>query len=173
MKSSTALKIFVPLGIVVALVLVLGGSYIGAYNYGAQMDNRVVAEYDDMKNVLGQYSLKVTEAVQVPGMKKDDLKEVTSAAMEGRYGPDGSKAVFQWIKEQYPGSVTDELYVKIQQIIESGRNEFENSQRKFIDTRRQYQTELDSFWSGMWLSVAGRPKINLEDYKIIESSQVK
>jgi len=173
MKGKSYIGLLVGLGIMGMVGLVCGLSYISAYNYGARMDASLDADYSQMKNVLGQYSLKVNEAVQIPGMKKDDLKEVTSAAMAGRYGEGGSKAVFQWIQENYPGQVTDTLYLKVQQIIEAGRNDFANTQKKFIDTRRQYTYELDTLWKGTWLSVAGRPKVALDTYKLIESQHGK
>jgi hypothetical protein len=160
-------------GVLLVIVLVLAGSYISNYNYGNAAEKTIVAEYTNMENILGQYSLKVKEAVQVPEMKTDDLSRVMREAMTGRYGPDGSKAAFQWIQENYPGQVSDALYTQIQQIMEAGRNKFENAQTKFIDTKRAYETNLGYFWKGMWLRIAGYPTINLDDYKIITSSHAQ
>ncbi len=160
-------------GILVVLAGVVVGSYVSNYNYGNQAEQGIKAQYSNMENILAQYSLKVAEAAQVPGMKADDLAKVTRDAMTGRYGKDGSKATFQWIKENYPGQVTDALYVKIQQIIEAGRDKFENSQTKFIDTKRVYETNLGYLWKGFWLRVAGYPKIKLDDYKIISSDHAQ
>ena len=157
------------LGVLGAFVLVGAASFWTNYNYGNKAEKVIAAEYKNMENILAQYSLKVVEAAQVPGMKKEDLKEVMRDAMTGRYGPNGSKAAFQWIKENYPGQVTDDLYVQIQQIMESGRNKFENAQTKFIDTKRVYETNLGYLWKGTWLSIAGYPKIDLESFKIISS----
>jgi|SRR3989344_3461173 len=161
------------LGVIVAIVVVAFGSYVSNYNYGNRAEKTIVAEYENMENILGQYSLKVSEAAQVPGMKTDDLKTVLDGAMSGRYGKEGSKAVFQWIQENYPGQVSDTLYVQIQQIVEAGRNKFENAQTKFIDTKRVYETDLGSFWKGFWLSAAGYPKIKLAEYKIISSEHAQ
>ena len=125
-----------------------------------------------MENILAQYSLKVMEAGQVPSMYKDDLKEVITAAMTSKYGADGSKATFQWLKDQNI-NIDAGMYKQIQQIIESGRNKFENAQTKFIDTKRAYETNLGYLWKGMWMRIAGYPKINLDDYKIISSGHAK
>lgn len=160
-------------GVLLALALVIGGSYVSNYNYGNSAEKTIQAEYKNMENILAQYSLKVKEAAQVPGMKTDDLVRVTKEAMSGRYGENGSQAAFQWIKENYPGQVSDELYTQIQQIMEAGRNKFENAQTHFIDTKRQYETNLGYLWKGMWLRIAGYPKINLDDYKIISSGHAK
>ena len=65
------------------------------------------------------------------------------------------------------------MYTKIQQLIESGRNKFENTQTKFIDTKRAYQTSIDKLWSGLWLRITGYPKIDLDAYKIITSGHAQ
>lgn len=161
------------LGVVLTLALVGVVSYISNYNYGNRAEEGLVAEYTNMENILATYSLKVKEVAQVPGMKTEDLERVTREAMSGRYGEDGSKAVFQWINENYPGQVTDELYVQIQQVMEAGRNEFKNAQTKFIDSKRAYRTNLGYFWKGLWLRIAGYPKIDLEGFKIISSGHAQ
>lgn len=166
----TLIAILGVLGVIVAIAV---GSYVSNYNYGNAAEKTIAAEYENMENILAQYSLKVKEAAQVPGMKTEDLQAVMRDAMTGRYGENGSQAAFQWIQENYPGQVTDGLYVQIQQIMEAGRNKFENAQTKFIDTKRAYETNLGYLWKGMWLRIAGYPKINLDDYKIISSGHAK
>lgn len=162
-------------GVLAVIVLVVVSSYIGAYNRGVGFETTIEAQYKDMENVLAQYSLKVKEAVQIPGLKADDLSRITKDAMSGRYGANGSKAAFQWIKENYPGQVTDELYSKIQTLIEAGRNKFENHQRIFIDQMRAYKAEQRYFWSGFWMRLAGYPSAEFirADYKIISSEHAR
>lgn len=158
---------------VVFLVLVAGAgfmSYVSAYNYGNSLEVQLKAKKEDNKNVLAQYGQKVMEIAQVPEMYKNDLVEVTTAAIQGRYGADGSKATFQWLKEQNP-NLDASLYAKIQQVIESGRNDFQNSQTQLIDIRRSYETALGSFWQGMWLKFAGYPKITLSDFDIVSTDR--
>ena len=159
-------------GIIVVLVLVGVGSYVSNYNYGNMAENTIKAEYTNMENILAQYSLKVMEAGQVPTMYKDDMKEVMTSVMTARMGSDGSKATFQWFKE-HNINLDSSMYKQIQQIIESGRNKFENAQTKFIDTKRTYETNLGYLWKGMWLRIAGYPKIDLDKYKIISSGHAK
>ena len=155
------------------LVFVGISSYISNYNYGNMAENQIKARYKNMENILGQYSLKIKEIAKVPEMKTEDLEKVMKTAMEGRYGDDGSTAVFQWIQEAYPGQVTDAMYTQIQQAMEAGRNKFENEQTTFIEQVNIYEINLGYLWKGFWLSVAGYPKINLDDYKIISSSHAK
>jgi len=165
--------LFAVLGVLAVVLLVIIGSYVSNYNYGNEAEKGIKAGYSNMENILAQYSLKVKEVAQVPGMMTDDLKEVISAGMTGRYGEDGSKAVFQWIKEAYPGKVDPSIYKQIQQVMEAGRNKFENEQTKFIDVKRAYETNLGYLWKGFWLRMAGYPTINLDDYKIISSGHAR
>lgn len=160
--------------LVIALVVFVGMvgfmSYVSNHNYAVQTERTIVAEYENLKNILGQYSLKVSESIQLPKMKANDLSKIVREAMSGRYGTsDASKPTMLWITENYPGKITDDLYKQVGQIIESGRNKFENSQTKLIDVKRSYETKLGYFWSGMWLGYAGFPKIDLDDYQIIMS----
>jgi hypothetical protein len=170
----TGLVVAVSIGAVVGLAaFVLGGSYISAYNQGNRMEKVISATYQNNQNVLSTYYQKVQEVAQVPGMMKDDLKEVITGALAGRYGPNGSQAVFNWVKENYPGTVDASLYKKIQQVIESGRDEFKISQTRLIDQKRAYETELGSFWTGTWMRIAGYPKVNLADFKVILTTETK
>lgn len=157
----------------IAVAIVLAGivgicftGYVSAYNTGNRLEATIKATYEDNQNILAQYSNKVAEAAQVPAMQRDDLTKVVTAALEGRYGEDGSRAVFQMIQEQNP-TIDSTVYVKLQQIIEGGRKDFEVAQTRLIDQKRVYETALGSFWTGMWMRVAGYPTIDLAEFKIV------
>jgi len=169
----------ISVGLVVAIVAVaffglvgLTGfsSYVSAYNYGNKTEKQLIAVQQENKNILAQYGQKVQEAAQVPSMYTADLTKITNAAIQGRYGKDGSQATMQWLKEQNP-NLDPGLYRQIQQIIEAGRDNFENGQKGQIDLVRQYNTQLGTFWGGMWLKFAGYPKINLADFDIVSTDR--
>jgi hypothetical protein len=89
--------------------------------------------------------------------------------MEGRYGENGSQAVFQWIQEQNP-QLNNEIYTRLQVSMESGRKDFEVAQTTLIDQKRSYETELGFVWRGFWLRLAGYPKIDLDKYNAITNN---
>lgn len=167
-------------GIVIALIsalvililatAVLLGSYISANNYAATAEENIKATYQNNQNILGQCTLKVQEVGQVPGMYADDLKGVITAAVTGRYGADGSKAVMQWIQEQNPTSLSTELYSKVQVVMESCRNQFTGEQTILVDRIRAYETAQRLFWKGMWIRTAGFPTIDKKDFKLVLAS---
>ncbi len=165
-------KTLTTIGASVAVVGVLAISYISAFNAGNKAEQGIKAAYTDNTNVLSQYTLKISEAAQIPAMQRDDLTKVVQASLSARYGENGSQAAMQWLKEQNP-QIDSTVYTKLQQMIEAGRNDFTVAQTKLIDRKRGYETQLGSFWRGTWLSAAGYPKVNLADYKIVVSSQAK
>lgn len=168
--SKSVVAFLCSLGVVLVLVLVAIGSYVSNANYGNTAEQGIKATYANNQNILGQYTLKVQEAASVPAMYRDDLQKVMTSVLSGRYGKNGSQAVMQWIKEQnLPYDST--LYVKLQQIIEAGRNEFQTAQTHLIDEKRVYTTNLGYVWKGYWLAKAGYPKINLDDYKTITTEE--
>jgi hypothetical protein len=162
--SGALMSGLVVLGLVATLVLIGFVSYISAANYGNRAEKQLDAVWVDNQNVLAQYTLKVQEAAQIPEIYKNDLKEVVAAALQGRYGPDGSKGVFQWLKEaNIP--FDNAVYTKMMQIIEAGRNDFQKEQTRLIDVKRSYETELGYVWRGFWLRQAGYPTLDLAKYK--------
>ena len=157
------------IAILVILILVPITSYISAVNYSADIESRIEAEWENNKQILGQYSLKVAEAAQIPNMQTEDLVKIFTESNKSRYGESGSKASFQWLQENNP-TLDQTTYLKVQQLIESGRNKFENSQTKLLDAKRQYKKALKTFWRGMWLGIAEKPSIDLNAFNIITSA---
>lgn len=164
--------LIVLLAVILSFVAVGAASYITAYNFGNRAEKNIAAAYEDNKNVLSQYTLKVAEAAQVPAMQRDDLTRVIQAALTARYGEQGSKAAWSWIQEQNP-QINSEVYIRIQQIIEAGRTEFRVAQTRLIDLKRVYETGLGSFWRGLWLRIAGYPKVDLSKFNIVLSSDAE
>jgi hypothetical protein len=158
------------LGVIVLVALLGMTNYVQFANYGNRTEASLEAIRDNNKNIFAQYGQKVVEAAQVPDMARDDIIKIATASMQGRYGSDGSKATWQMIREQNP-SVDPKLYQKIQQLIEGGRNDFQNGQTKQLDAVRSYKTALGNVWGGFWLHLAGYPKIDLKEYTIITTDR--
>lgn len=162
------------LGAIVGIIVLAVVGFIGliaviaisAYNEGNRFEQTIKATFANNENILAQYGQKVLEASQVTEMNRDDILKTTRAAVEGRYGAEGSKAIFQAINESNP-TVDPMLYRKVQQIIEAGREEFKNNQTRLIDVKRSYETALGSFPKGMIMRFVGYPRIDLDKYRFI------
>lgn len=166
-KSTVSTALVVVLGVLTIMLFIAISvvvSYVSAANKGNRMEVTLNTTWTNNQNILGQYTLKLQEVASVPEMYKNDLKEIVSAEMSGRYGTDGSKANMQWIKE-HSQNFDSSMYTKVQQVVEAGRNEFQNAQTRMLDEKRVYETDLGSVWTGFWLKVAGYPKIDLTKFK--------
>ena len=161
------------LGFVGFLVIVVGMaivSYISAANYGNRMENQLLTKVENNQNIYANGTQKIIEIAQVPAMYVDDLTKVTQAAIGGRYGANGSQAVFQMLREQNP-QLDSKMYTKIQQVIESFRDEFKNNQTSMLDIRNTYKTALGTVWQGFWLKMAGYPKTDLSKFDIVTTDK--
>jgi hypothetical protein len=146
----------------VLVVLVCGSAYVTSANYGNASEQALKAKVSDSQNILANYTTSIAEMIQVPEMYKKDLGDIIDKTFKGRYGDGGSKAMFQFIKEQNL-NLDPSMYKNVQEKMEAGRNEFKDSQTSVIDLKRSYQTSLGSVWSGFWLARAGYPKMNLDE----------
>ncbi len=159
---------------VVALAVVFGiGGLFSANNYAVRAEREIQATWENNTNILGTYTTKIAEMAQVPGMQTDALKEVMRAAMEGRYGDNGSRAAVQWIREAYPGQVDNKLYQRLMETMDAGRTEFRDNQTRLIDQKREYETQLGTLPRSFFLSLMGFPKHDLSKYNVVISSSAQ
>lgn len=149
--------------VILSVVAVAAGSYISARNYGNAVEAQLDSILKNNQNIYANGTQKVLEVVQVPTMYKDDLKELVTADIQGRYGADGSKATMQWIKERNL-TLDVSMYTTIQQVVQGFRDDFAQNQKVMIDVKRSYVTQLGTFWRGFWLNLAGYPKLDLKQF---------
>lgn len=145
---------------------------ISAYNQGNEFETALSGTYKNNQNLLASYSQTVVEAAQVPAMQRDDIIAITKEAIGGRYGPDGSRAVFQAISERNP-QMSEKLYINIQQIVQAGRSKFEVGQTRLIDQTAAYRKALGTFPRGFIMGALGYPKVDLEKYNPIITQSVE
>jgi uncharacterized protein (UPF0333 family) len=152
-----------------ALVIIVP-SYISAANYGNRTEQALLTKVENNQNIYANGTQKIVEIAQVPAMYVADITKVTQAAIGGRYGANGSQAVFQMLREQNP-QLDAKMYTKIQQVIEAFRDEFKNNQTSMLDMRNSYKTALGNVWEGFWLARAGYPKTDLKQFDIVTTDK--
>lgn len=174
MKNQKGSVGVIVVGVLAVLVLISGilfGTYVSAYNTGVRYEAQIEKFHKASQNTLSNYTLKVKEMAQVPDMYVADLTQVIESTFQGRYGKDGSKALMQWIQEQNL-QFDSKLYLNLQAVMESGRDEFKLSQDRKLEICTQYEQELGYFWKGTWMGIAGYPKKDLDTIcKVILDAQ--
>jgi len=163
--------------IVVPIVLALLGailffSYISAANFGNRTEMALKAKMEDNENIYANGTQAVMEIASVPTMYKNDLLEIVKADIQGRYGPNGSQATFQFLNERNI-PLDQSMYKAIQQQILAFRGKFEIAQREMLDQRRAYETALGTFPRSIFLSLAGYPKLDLSKYTIVTTDKAR
>ena len=148
---------------------------ISKRNAFVRIENNIVTAYDESKNVHSNYVLRIQEMAQVPKMATKQLSEIVKASNEGRYGADGSKAVFQFLKEQNP-NIDQSLFTNIQKEMVGGRLDFQSKITRVIDNKKVAYNMLDDTVGGFILKdILGMPRKNIgydggkDDYPVIMS----
>ena len=166
-------------GILIGIALVFGlfmivviGTAIGTWNECVMQETSIEAQYKQNQNNYDNFFKSVVEIAQVSDKYKDGLKDVFTAAIQGRYGKDGSKATWAWLQEHNP-NLDASVYTKIQQVIEGGRKTFEVNQKMLIDKKQVYQIQLKGFPSGVFARLLGFPKIDLAKFDIVTSDNTE
>lgn len=172
MTGNTLVTVAAVVGIIAVVIGIPAISYISANNSAVKYEAEIEAAWTNDKNILAQYQQKVLEATQVPEMYKNDFKEVIAADVQGRYGPNGSQATMQWLKERNL-SFDSSVYRQMQQIVEAGRNEFKTGQQRLIDVKQMYEVARGSVWTGLWMRVAGFPKKDLSQFNIVTTTRTE
>lgn len=171
-NGNVLIGVIIAIAIVLCLAVPAIFGYVSAYNLGNRTENQLTAMLENNENIYANGTQKVIEIAQVPSMYAEQVSKVTREAIQGRYGQDGSKAVFQFLQEQNP-QLDHAIFAKIQVVIEEFRNKFELAQRDMIDVKRMYNTQLGSLWTGFWLGVAGYPKVDMKKFEIVTTERAR
>lgn len=152
-------------------------SYIGAYDKGVGYENNIDAAVENNEQINGNFKLKLMDSISTSKLNAGQVTALVEAANKARYGAEGSKASWQWIKENNL-NLDQSINKQLLQVIEAGRNDFQAAQTRLIDTKRAYETALEKQYllgEGWWLKMAGFPKINLKEqkYQAVSSAGAK
>lgn len=136
------------------------------------LENSLEAQYKDNQNTYDNMWKRIKEMAQVPAMYASDLKKLYDSAIAARYGKDGSKAMFQWLKEHNP-KLDPGVYKQLQRAIEAGRKEFAAGQTALLDRKRAYKNHLRSNTGIIWSGLMGYPTIDMNKYDIVTSQKTE
>ncbi len=161
LKLSVGSAAFVVLALLV--VFIMNISYQNIYE---RIDQDIQAQYKKIESNYEKMSRVILQQAGILNKYSTDFREIYKGMMQGRYGKDGSKAMWQWIKEQNP-QIDSALYAKLMTTVEAQRTGFDRQQGKVTDMIAE---------SNKMLKVApARWFVNgeIKEAKIVSSSNTK
>lgn len=187
--STTIRNLLTVAGVFLFLGVGLLFGAIGWHNDVVAAEEGVVAQWRDNQNQYDSFWKKVKEVAQVPDKYKEDFKDLLVSETQAKFGKEGSKAAFQWFKDR-DINFSDKMYVKVQNVIEAGRNDFKRGQTELVDKQRRFSTEIKQFPGSLMAGMMGVPgpvagkyapkedidgdgKLTVLDYPIVTSARTK
>jgi len=161
--------VFVAMFVLVAVSATLASIHaVSIHNEEVQLRNVIAAKQKDNESEYDNMWKKIAQAATVTDAQKQALIEIFQAHAESRGGLSGN-AVMRWLEESVP-NVDTTTFNNLQNIIVASRDRFTIRQKELLDLKQKHDTLLDSFPSGMLLTMLGRGKI---DVTVITSSRAQ
>lgn len=174
------------------LLLILVGVFLsmtGWYDTAVKLENTTIAQFKSNQNTYDAMWKTIKEIAQVPDKYKEDFKQLLVSETAAKFGPEGSKATMQWFQERQI-NFDSGMYRKVQDVIESGRQDFKRSQNELLDKQRKVADLTQSYWGGVMAKhydfprnlkgeaappkdVDGDDKLTVLDYPIVTSARTK
>lgn len=138
--------------------------FIAAKDYAGKTEPALVAARDAARTKLGNIETTVVEIMQIDAANRDQAIELVRAAVTGRYGPNGSQAMFQSLQEA--GIPLDnKIKEQAARALEAGRRDYQVRQDLMMQRAADYQGQINTTIRGFFINMAGYPKINFADFK--------
>lgn len=158
---------------------IVGYSYYNNAVFGNKSETQINTAYKNGRNILGQFTAKLSELAQVRTMAVEDQERLIKAVF-GDGGRAGNKAAWQWVQENNPKADMTVLH-KLTDVIDASRNKFMNHQTSLLAMCQPYQERIGHPWSGIFLGMAGYPDKRADEFGVtikkmctpIESSHSK
>lgn len=128
------------MGIFTLIVLIAVITLIGARNTAVSLDEQVKAQHTANKSNYDNMWKSFVEATQVTEKQATQFKDVYDGMINGRYEND-EDLLFKMVQEQNP-QLSQEVYTQLQNLIISGRKDFDNNQKRVTDVIREYNTYI-------------------------------
>lgn len=125
--------------VVLILIAVISMSTIWSHrNTAVSLDEQIKAQHVANKSNYDNMWKSFKEAAQVSDKQAEQFKDVFAEVMKERNG-NKDNLLMEAVQEQNPNMST-EVYTHLQNMIKSGRTEFDNNQKKIADIIREYNT---------------------------------
>lgn len=176
-------------GLTLFFLVIFLVSCVTFQNTAVNLESSVKGQYQKNQNTYDAFWKTVKESAQISDEYKEAFKEILVDDTQARYGKDGAGAAFLMLNER-PINFDDKTYLKIMQLIESGRHDFRQGQDDLLDKQRVYENHLRSVSGSFFAGITGFPKevggelappfdkdgdgrMTVLDYKIVTSAKTE
>ena len=158
--------------IVVAMIigLVSCQTMMSFNNACVELETSIKSQYDKNQAVYDTAWKSIKETASVADAHSDKLKEIVVASVQGRYANDQG-VLFKAISESNGATLPIDLYGKVQQVVESSRQQFLANQVELVSKKQTYEQHLSTFPNTVYAGYLGFPRIKLDDYGIMTSER--
>jgi hypothetical protein len=170
MKKAIALS---SIGGVLILGLILLFSVIGNFNSYTRLENLAKATQVDNTNVLDNTRKAIREAASVSDKEVEALTNIITGYADARGGNtagDGQLVTVGMVQEAVPTITEIKTLINLQNIVVAGRKDWQFSQTRLLDIKRQADDVFNTFPSGMILKMLGKKEIEVV---IVTSAETK
>lgn len=142
---------------VVGVAVLLGIWAVGMRNSYVSLENGISAANSQRQTTLSNISQKVKEVIGIRKLSVDDIKETVNAQIHER--SDGKNPMVSFLREQNVAP-SPEMYAKIINIIDVGRESFLRSEQMLIDRKRVACDTVRKWPQGAILGFFGLPHLH-------------
>lgn len=163
----------VAVGGVVLLGLIFLFSAIGSFNGYTKLENLAKATQEDNKNVLDNTRKAIREAASVSDKEVDALTNIIIGYADARgdnTAGSGQLVTVGMVSEAVPSITEVKTLTNLQNIVVAGRKDWQFSQTRLLEIKRQGDDMISTFPSGMILKMFGKTEIEVV---IVTSSETK
>lgn len=160
-------------GGILLLGLILLFSVIGNYNNYTRLENLAKATQVDNQNVLDNTRKSIREAATVSDKEVEALTNIITGYADARGGNtagDGALVTLGMVTEAVPSIQRIETLKNLQNIVVAGRKDWQFSQTRLLEIKRQGDDMINTFPSGAILKFLGKKEIEVV---IVTSAETK
>jgi hypothetical protein len=165
--------ILTAIGGIVLLGTIFLFTTIGTFNDYTRLENLAKATQTDNTNVLDNTRKSIREAASVSDKEVEALTNIITGYADARGGNtagEGQLVTVGMVREAVPTIQSVETLKNLQNIVVAGRKDWQFSQTRLLDIKRQADNMISTFPSGMVLKFFGKKEIEVI---IVTSSETK
>ncbi len=162
------------IGGLLLLGFIFGCSLIGTFNDYTKLENLAKATQKDNHNVLDNTRKSIREAASVSDKEVEALTNIITGYAEARGGNtagDGKLVTVGMVREAVPSIQSIETLKNLQNIVVAGRKDWQFSQTRLLEIKRQADDMFNMFPSGLVLKMFGKKEIEVVIVTSSETSE--